>query len=288
MWQTEEIQDNIHLYLEVVSSSWKVTPESWRAASADQSAVGGFCSWQDAAIHNHCTQGKWPIHFRAPYLGLVSIFLNVGGQQSYHKAPNSSEEHKAQTNTLNSNRDCHLKTLLLQIQHTDDSINYLSVQISLRLLLLWHNKHTFSRESCTDWHFSLSDSSCGGFSSSLLLSQNSVFWKEKHSKYWTCWVWRQIHFLWKSLVRSCRPVEMRLVNPRQPGHTADSWATLLFVFGPWCAQRFTVSTRRSAPPLHKQLELPAGASSVEGMDSAGFVRAESGRTERPNKYLTPH
>ena len=77
MWQMNVIQDNIHLFLEVVplllQSVSGVSEGDKRQYG--QSAMGGLCAWQGAAIYNHSTQGKCPILLEAPYLRALSIFL---------------------------------------------------------------------------------------------------------------------------------------------------------------------------------------------------------------------
>lgn len=58
MWQMDAIQDNIHLFLEVVPlllQSVSGVPKD-KERQYDQSATGGLCAWQGAAIYNHSTR----------------------------------------------------------------------------------------------------------------------------------------------------------------------------------------------------------------------------------------
>lgn len=196
MWQTDEIQDNIRLYLEGASSSWKVTPVSWRAAIAE-SADATSQQWADCAF-GRILLFIITVHRESGQYTSELLIWGFCQYSSMWAGSNAITKHQAAgTNThADFQPRLSLKTLLLQIQHTDDAINYLSVQISLRLLLLWHNEHTFSPESCRNWHFSLSDSSRGGF---LFFAApvTKLLFSEKKTTIELVELERWIHFLLK-------------------------------------------------------------------------------------------
>lgn len=77
MWQMDAIQDNIHLFLEVVPlllQSVSGVPED-KERQYDQSAKGGLCAWQGAAIYNHSTRKVSNTVRSSLSLGSVNISL---------------------------------------------------------------------------------------------------------------------------------------------------------------------------------------------------------------------